>query len=216
MSRLHGWALTLAIALSGWAVAQKTEAQQAGPTPGTRATPGPTVALLDVGSLFKNSQRHKAMREELKGDIERLKADSQTQKAEIAQLGERLRQLRNGTPDYQDLEAEIAKRQAAYTATFQLRSRDLARKEAKMLLDVYAEICDATNDYMRRNNIDVVLRFNSSNVDPDDPDMVREFITRPIVSYRTDLDITPAIVKYLDRPNSNHPVPGGQQGGPYR
>jgi Skp family chaperone for outer membrane proteins len=216
MSRFYGWALALTIALSGCLVAERVMAQNPPPSPVSRAPAGPTVALVDIGYIFKNSQRFKTMMEELKADVERIKAESKAQRAEINELGDRLRQYRNGTPDYQALEGEIAKRQAQFTATSQLRGRDIARREAKIWLDVYREICDATNDYMQRNNIDMVMRFNGDPVDPEEPDSVREFLARSVISHRSELDITPAILQSMNRGGVNRPVPGGQQGGPYR
>jgi Skp family chaperone for outer membrane proteins len=215
MSRLHGWALMLTIALAQCGTVGIAVAQQS-PPPTARPTAGPTVALIDIGYIFNNYTRFKSSMAEVKTDIERLKADAQTQKDELNRLGQRLQQYRSGTPEYEAIDAEIAKRQAELTAKFQLRNRDIARRQAKILLDVYKEITEATNDYMQRHNIDIVLRFNGDPVEPEQPDSVREFITRPVVSYRTDLDITPAILQYLNRAAPSQPTPDRQQGGPYR
>ena len=210
MSRLCGWAAAIATALSACVAAESVVAQDSSPPPAARAPAGPTVALLDVGYVFKNCTHFKAMMDEMKRDLERFKSDAQAQKNSIVQLGERLQEFRSGTADYQALDAEIAKRQAEFTATFQLRNREFARREAKIWHDVYKEICDAANDYMQQHNIDIVLRFNGDPVDPEQIDSVREFVGRSVVSYRTDLDITPAILQYVNRSASNRPAPGQQ------
>jgi Skp family chaperone for outer membrane proteins len=216
MWRLSGWAATMAVALSASIAAENVVAQDSLSPPASRAPAGAAIALVDIGYIFNHCARFKALMEELKRDIERFTADARAERNAIAQLGERLQQYRSGTPDYQALDAEIAKRQAEFTAKYQLRSREFARREARIGHDVYGEIRDVTDDYMRRHNIDVVLRFNGNPVEPEQLDSVREFITRPVVSYRRDLDITPAILEYLNRSSPEQAAPAQPSKEPYR
>jgi hypothetical protein len=51
------------------------------------------------------------------------------------------------------------------------------------------------------------LRFNGNAPEPEQIDSVRDFIGRPVVSYRTDLDITPAILQYVNRQAPNRAAP---------
>jgi Skp family chaperone for outer membrane proteins len=208
MSRLLGWSVVITFVLTGCIAAENAAAQDSSPPPSARSPAGPAVALLDVGYIFNNCTRFKALMEELKADLERTRAEAKVQRNEIAQLSERLQQFRSGTPDYEALDAEIAKRQAEFTAKLQLRNRDFGRRQAKIYLDIYKEICNATNDYVERRNIDIVLQFNGNPVDPEQPESVREYIGRTVVSYRNDLDITPAILQYINRPSQNRAAPG--------
>jgi hypothetical protein len=52
---------------------------------------------------------------------------------------------------------------------------------------------------VQQRGIDMVLRFNGSPVDPEQINSVREFINRPVISYRSDLDITKPILEDLNR-----------------
>jgi Skp family chaperone for outer membrane proteins len=210
MSRLYDWTAKIVTVLSVSIAAQSVLAQDAPPPRVTRATAGPTIALLDVAYIFKYHTRFKAMMAEWKRECERAETETRTQKNAIVQLGERLQEYRSDSPEYKELEARFLKRQADFTAKLQLRKRDLARREAKIWCGVYKEICDATNYYMQQHDVGVVLRFSGEPVDPDQVDSVRDLILRPVVAYRSDLDITPAILRDLNRPDPNQAVPAQQ------
>jgi Skp family chaperone for outer membrane proteins len=201
------------VALSPFVVSQIGAAQDP-PAPST--VRAPTIALLDVGYVFRNHQRFKGIKEDLKADAERKQAEFKTEADAVTQLGERLRELRHGTPDYKSLEAEVAKRQAELTAKVQLWKRDMARTEAKVTNNLYQEICDAANYYAQQHGIDVVLRFDGEPPDPEQLDSVWAHVGRSVVAYRSDMDITPAVLQEINRTGPVRAAPARQQQVPFR
>jgi Skp family chaperone for outer membrane proteins len=198
MSKPHSLSLTV-IAVLSMAIVAGVVVAQSQPSPGARAGSGPVVALLDVGYIIKNHARFNEMVNAYKSELERTEAEARTEKEAVVRLGERLREYRSGSPDYVSLESEIAKRQADFTAKFQLKKRDFARKEAKIWIDVYKEISDAADFYVQQRGIDMVLRFNGNPVDPEQLESVQEYMSRQVISYRRELDITPAVLEDINR-----------------
>jgi Skp family chaperone for outer membrane proteins len=190
-------------------IAQNASQSPAGPVAGQ------VIALLDVKYIFEHHARFKEQKKELNAEVERATAEDRAERTAIVQLNERLQEYRSGTPDYKTVETEIASRQANLTAKLQLRSREFGRKEAKLLCNVYREICDSTNQYAQQHGIDMVLRFSSESADPEQPDTVWQWIARPVVAYRNGLDITPAIVQDLNRSETSRPAPGQQPKVPF-
>jgi outer membrane protein len=133
-------------------------------------------------------------------------------------LNERLQEFRKGTPDYKQMEEELAKRQADLQVQVQLRKNEFLQREAKIYHTVYMEIWQVTDDYAKQNGVDLVLRFNGDPVDVDRPDSVLTFINKPVVWYQKNMDITPAILGELNRsaPTANRAgAPPMRQGVPF-
>lgn len=160
---------------------------------------GPSIALLDVSYIFKNHARFKGRMEEMKADVERAEQQVKTERDAITKLAERLQDFRKGTPDYKQMEEELAKRGADLQVAVQMQKSEFLQREAKIYHDVYQEIWQVTDYYAKQNSIDMVLRFNGDPVDVDRPDSVLSFINKPVVWYQKQLDITPAVLQELNR-----------------
>jgi Skp family chaperone for outer membrane proteins len=167
--------------------------------PAVQPTAGPRLALLDVSRVFKSHQRFKGMMEDMKADVERAEAQVKAQREAINKLAERLQEFRKGTPDYKQMEEELAKRQADLAVQVQLQKNEFLQREAKIYHNVYQELWQATDYFCKQNRIDMVLRFNGEAVDVDRPDSVLTFINKPVVWYDRGLDITDAVLQELNR-----------------
>lgn len=186
-----------------------------------RAGAAPSMALLDVSYIFKNHARFKGMMEDMKADVERAEAQVKTDREAIGKLAERLQEFRKGTPDYKQMEEELAKRQADLAVRVNLQKNEFLQREATIYHNVYQEILQATDYYAKQNNIDMVLRFNGDPVDVQRPDSVLTHINRPVVWYQKNLDITPAILQELNRTainpaSANRGAAPARQGVPFQ
>jgi Skp family chaperone for outer membrane proteins len=212
MSRLFAWTAIAVVAVSLCVVAQGVVAQNPSPAPAGRAAPVQTIALLDVAYVFKNHNRFQAMNEEIQNDVKRFQAEVTVEKNAIGQLNERLQQFHPGMPEYKSLDDEITKRKVALTARHEVQMKEFMRRQMKTWCSAYKEVCDATDAYVQQHAIDMVVRFNGDPVDPEQPDSVKEFVGRQIVSYRSNLDITPEILKSLNRSGANRAAAVPTQG----
>jgi Skp family chaperone for outer membrane proteins len=185
-----------------------------------RPAAGQNIALLDVSYVFKNHARFKGMMEDMKADVERAEALVKSEREAIGKLAERLGEFRKGTENYQQLEEELARRQADLAVKVQLQKNEFLQREAKIYHNVYQEILQVTDDYSKRNGIDMVLRFNGDNPDVDKPETILAFINKPVVWYQRQLDITPIVLQELNKganpaaPNRNA-APAQRQGVPF-
>ena len=110
-----------------------------------------------------------------------------------------MQELNKGTTDYNDMEKDLAKRQADLQVQVQLQKNEFLQREAKIYHNVYQEIWQATDYFCKQNRIDMVLRFNGEAVDVNRPDSVLTYINKPVVWYDPGLDITDQILQELNR-----------------
>jgi Skp family chaperone for outer membrane proteins len=211
VKKFQRWAVLAAAIVSLSSVSSLAVAQG----PAAQPMAGPRLALLDVSRIFKSHVRFKGMMDDMKADVERAEAQVKSERETINKLAERLQEFRKGTPDYKQMEEELAKRQADLAVQVQLQKNDFLQREAKIYHNVYQEIWQVTDYFCKTNRIDMVLRFNGEAVDVDRPDSVLTYINKPVVWYDRGLDITDPILQELNKTAIN-PGAANRNGAPAR
>lgn len=162
------------------------------------ASPATHVAVIDVGYIFKNHNRFKAAMEKMKDEVMAAENALKAERDRINVLMEQLKNFNVGTPEHRKLEAEVAKAQGDFNVNAQLQKKDFMDREAKVYLQVYNEIERAVSQFARDNKIAVVHRFDGEPVDDADRNRILGSITKPIVYYDPQVDITPDILRMLN------------------
>jgi Skp family chaperone for outer membrane proteins len=216
MMKLFGGSATAVVVLALCVVVESAAAQNPAGPPPMRAAAAPTIAMVDVGSIFNKHARFQRMVDEMKADYARARTEAKAEYEAIAQLNKGLQEYHAGTPEYKAREAQIAKRQADLAARMELEGKDFKRREASIYYGVYKDICDATNYYAQQHGIDIVLQFSGETVDPEQLESVGKFIARPVVAHRNDIDITPAILQSVNRGEPSGASRAPQPQGPAR
>jgi Skp family chaperone for outer membrane proteins len=177
-------------------------AAPAQPVPAAAPAGGPAVhvAVIDVGYIFKNHARFKAAMDKMK---EQVMAAENTLKAERDRINGMMEQIKGfnpGTPEFKKLEADIAKAQGDFNVTAQLQKKEFMDQEAKVYMQVYAEVEKAVEQFAREHRIAIVHRHEGDPVDASDRNQILRGITKPIVYIDPGIDITPDIAKILNTP----------------
>jgi len=181
----------LAICGAVVATAVPAAAQQA-------AAPATHVAVVDVGYIFKNHARFKTAMDKMRDEVMQAENGLKAERDRINGLMEQIKGFNVGTPEFKKLEAEIAKAQGDFNVTAQLQKKDFMDREATVYLQVYGEIERAVNQFARENGIAVVHRFDGEAVDNSDRNRILGSITKPIVYFDPQIDITPDILRMLN------------------
>ena len=194
----------------------RTTAPMMGAQP--RATGG-AIALLDVSLIFKNHGRFKAMMAEMENDVKRAEEQMKAERDTIRALSERLKEFRAGSPEYKQLEEQVAKRQSDLQVQVALQRKEFLQRESKIYHMVYMEVEQEVAYFAQQNGIAVVLRHSGDQVEGSDPNDVLRDINKQVVWSASGLDITQPI---LDRLNSRsvapavNPGPASRPGVPYQ
>ncbi|MCA8985381.1 MAG: OmpH family outer membrane protein [Planctomycetaceae bacterium] len=175
---------------------------QAPAQPGASTQPKRTIGLIDMAFLFKEYKKFGDLREQLRNDI---KASDEQAKAMGEQLQALQRQLKDGTykegsPEYQQLESKLIAQGTQFEAYRKTQQRDFLRRESKIYKDIYMEVVEAVGQYASYYNYDVIVRFSRDNVE--ETDNAQELIqnmNRQVVWHNNGIDITDAVLKYLNQ-----------------
>jgi Skp family chaperone for outer membrane proteins len=170
------------------------------------SSPIPThVAVIDVGVIFKNHAGFKAAMDKMKDEVLAAENSLKAERDRINGLMEQIKSFNVGTPEYRKHEAEVAKAQGDFNVTAQLQKKDFMDREAQVYLQIYSQIEKAVAQFSRENGIAVVHRFDGDTSDNGDRNRILGNITKPIVFYDPQIDITPDILRML---NGATPVAG--------
>lgn len=156
------------------------------------------VALVDVNHIFKEHHRFKMQMDEMRTEVERAEASVQQERTAIQKLAEQLEQYK-GTRDYRAMEEDIADRQAKLAVRVRMQQREFLENEARIYHNTYKEIWQAVDYVCRNQNIAMVLRFNGDVADTSKPEEVLRDIQKPVVWYRSGLDITDRVLSEINR-----------------
>jgi Skp family chaperone for outer membrane proteins len=165
------------------------------------------IAVVDVGYIFKNHQRFRTTMEGMKTEMEGIEANLKTKREAIAQKELHRQELNIGTPDYKQLDEELAREKANFNVEMTQLRKEFLEREAKVYHQTYLEVDDTVRYYAERNEIGLVLRFNGEPPDPNRREQVLQSINKPVV-YQNKIDITPDILALLNRSERQATQPG--------
>lgn len=175
---------------------------------------GSSVAVIDLKYIFEHHSRFQAMRGELMKDVERVEASVKAKQEELRKMIEQLQGFRPGSPEYKQLEAQVANLKAQLQVDVQIQKKEFMEREAKIHYHIYTEVIDELKFYCERNGIQAVLRFNGDQVDPNDPQSILGELNKSVVFYNPAIDITPHILQSINaRYEMRQPVAGNPPAG---
>jgi Skp family chaperone for outer membrane proteins len=176
----------------------------------------PTIAVVDVGYIFKWHTGFKAMKDSLEAEMKQA-ADLFKQRAEtIDKQVTQLKGMPPGTEAYKQLEESVAKSRADLQIQYQLQQKEFAVKEANIYHTVFQAIEKEVGYVARQNGVIAVFRFNGDPVDPGEPANIIRNVNKQLIWFDTALDMTPEIVRRLNLKNgtqtANPSLPGQRSG----
>jgi Skp family chaperone for outer membrane proteins len=167
-----------------------------------RLETAPQVAILDLAYIYNNHVRFKELNEAMRREVMAAEEDLKGNKEDLQKMVDKLDDFRPNSPEYRDLEEEIAQRNAKLQADVSLRKKDFTVMEAKNYFTVYQEVNDAVKVYCDKHGILLVLRFNGDPIDADNPQEVVKALNNTVLHYHKEIDITPHILAMVNKKRS--------------
>jgi Skp family chaperone for outer membrane proteins len=189
---MGGIGLTV-VFLSVWAIFAQDAAKPV-PTPIGEYT---KVGMLDVNYIFKKHAKFTEEMTQLKKEADEMDKQMKEQEGTLKTLANQLQSMTVGTTEYTELEGKIARSKAEWTIDVQTQRRTFLQREANVYRLTYAEIENEVEKYSREHNFDIIMRFMGDPVNSNNPESILANINKPIVYYKHEMDITPAILKIL-------------------
>ncbi|TWU36057.1 OmpH family outer membrane protein [Novipirellula artificiosorum] len=166
---------------------------------GVSASSGHRVAVVDVAFIFKNHAAIKAQVEAVERDLKNYDAQLQVKREELKQAAEKLKSYKVGSPEYTALEEQVATMESKLRLNMAHKRKELADAEARIYYENYQRISAAVKRLAEYHKINLVLRYNSEEMDLEKGESVIRGVMKNIVFHDAGIDMTVGVMKLLDQ-----------------
>lgn len=152
------------------------------------------VAVVDIGLVFKNHPSFAQDLQMLKSEADTFKQETQQLQTALMQKAEVLKNYQPDSPEFRQAETSLAQESAALEVQQRSKLRGLMEREAKLHYDTYMQIKRAIARYCEEREIRLVIRHDSTQMDPNQPGTIMQKVNSKIVFHRPNNEITQDIV----------------------
>ncbi|WP_146396262.1 OmpH family outer membrane protein [Planctomycetes bacterium CA13] len=160
---------------------------------------GHRVAVVDVAYIFKNHAGIKSQVASVESDLKSFDAQIQVKREELKQAAEKLKAFKVGSPEYTAQEEQVAAMESRLRLEIARKRKELADAEARIYFDNYQRIASGVKFLAQHYKINMVLRYNSENMDLEKGESVIRGVMKNIVYHDEALDMTKGVMQYLDQ-----------------
>lgn len=157
------------------------------------------IAVVDVAHIFKNHPGIKAQVEKVESDLKAYDAQLQAKREELKQAAEQLKAYKVGSAEYAAQEELVASMESKLRLDMARTRKELADAEAKIYFQNYKLIADGVKFLANHYKINLVLRYNSEDMDLANGESVIRGVMKNIVYHDESLDMTKGVMQYLDQ-----------------
>jgi Skp family chaperone for outer membrane proteins len=157
------------------------------------------IAVVDVAYIFKNHPGIKAQVSKVESDLKAFEAELKKKREQVKTTAAKLKQLTPGSPEYTQLEEQLANMDSKLRLDMARKRKQLAEAEAQIYYDNYQHIAAGVKFLAKHYKINLVLRYNSEAMDKKEGQSVIRGVMKNIVYHDDSLDMTPGVMQYLDR-----------------
>jgi Skp family chaperone for outer membrane proteins len=167
------------------------------------------MAVIDIAKVFKEHVKFKQKMDNIKKEIEAFQADVRQQRERLTERSKKgMEMYKPGSPEYRQLEEELAKTASQIQVNAKLKQKEILDREAKVYYETYQDVVTLVARIARHNGIELVLRFDSEQIDPADRGQVLKAVNRNVIFQHPHLDLTNIVLRQV-APHLFTKTPGG-------
>ena len=163
------------------------------------AEDGHRIAVVDVAKIFKEHQAIRDQVTKVENDLKTFDEELKRKREELKQAAARLKELKIGSPNYAQQEELVASMESKLRLDMARKRKELADAEARIYFDNYKRIAAGVKFLAEHYKIDLVIRYNSEDMDLAQGDTVIRGVMKSVVYHSPDLDMTTGVMQYLDQ-----------------
>ena len=163
------------------------------------AEDGHRIAVVDVAYIFKNHPGIRAQVTKVENDLKAYDAELKVKREELKQAAAQLKTLKAGSNAYITQEEQVASMESKLRLDMARKRKELADAEAQIYFQNYKRIAAGVKFLAQHYKINLVLRYNSEEMDVEQGDSVLRGVMKNIVYHDDSLDMTKGVMQYLDQ-----------------
>ncbi|MFK8110828.1 MAG: OmpH family outer membrane protein [Rubripirellula sp.] len=170
---------------------------------------GHRIAVVDVAYIFKHHDGIKSQVTKVENDLKTYDGQFKAKQEELRQAAQQLKAFKINTPDYAAQEERVAGMESKLRLDMARKRKELADAEARIYYTNYQRIASGVKFLAQHYKINLVLRYNSEDMDLEKGDTVIRGVMKNIVYHDDSLDMTKGVMQYLDKMMQDEIAKGG-------
>lgn len=158
---------------------------------------GGKIAVIDVAFIFKNAKTIKTEVSQIENQMKAYEASMATTRKTMQKEAELLKTYKQGTPEYASQEEKLAGMESKVKLDTIRKRKELADAEARIYFTNYQKIKNVVKQVAEYNGIDLVLRYNSEEMDLAKQDSVLRGVMKGVVYRSPKLDLTNMVLQAM-------------------
>jgi Skp family chaperone for outer membrane proteins len=157
------------------------------------------IAVVDVAYIFKNHPGIKAQVTKVENELKSYDGELKGKRDALQQAAAQLKTLKVGTAAYTTQEEQVATMESKLRLEMNRKRQELQESEARIYFENYQRIAAGVKFLAQHYKINLVLRYNSEDMDLEQGDSVIRGVMKNIVYHDESLDMTKGVMQYLDQ-----------------
>lgn len=169
--------------------------------------PSGRIATVDIVRVFGESERQKALTEEMMKQRGGLEEENRARLQKIDAAQAVLDKMNPNDPLYGGKQKEVVQMRVEYKNWFDFKQAELGREIATWTWRIYSDISQVTEEIAKLSSYDAVLYIDEfPPISPDPEEMKSRIRSRRVVYSNPAIDISPMVLEKL---NANFRASGG-------
>lgn len=157
------------------------------------------IGLVDMARVFKEYHKFNDLRHELKLEMTKSMEEAQGIATQAKKIQEELELLKKDSPEFAKREGDLARLSAEFDTKRKLANASYVRSEADIFETAYRDSTEVVRIYAEHFKFTMVMRFNSDELDADNPQKLASSLNKLVVYHQAKDDITDPVIEYLNR-----------------
>lgn len=158
---------------------------------------GGKIAVIDVAYIFKNSDAIKSEVAQIENSMKAYEQEMANVRKSMQKEAELLKTYKPGSPEYAGQEEKLAGMESKVKLETIRKRKELADAEARIYFDNYQKIRAVVKQVSEYNGIDLVLRYNSEEMELEKQDSVLRGVMKGVVYHSPKLDLTQMVMQAM-------------------
>lgn len=167
-------------------------------SPVTTACAQQGVCVVDVAEIFKNHPGFNQQLENLKQQADQFKFQLQKRAEQLQAKSEQLKDFEIGSPEYKQLETELAQTSANLEVERRSKTREFIQAEAELHFDTYVEVTQLIANLCEQRGHRMALRFDGRQTEPTNPESIMQRVNEYVIYQNPRINITTEIIAALN------------------
>ncbi len=160
---------------------------------------GHKIAVVDVAFIFKNHDDIKGQVTAIENELKSFEQELNVRREELKNSAAELKTFKVGSPEYAAAEERVAGMESKLRLDMARKRKEISDAEAKIYFDNYQRIAAGVKFLAGHYKINLVLRYNSEEMDLEQGESVIRGVMKSIVYHDESVDMTKAVMDYLSR-----------------